>query len=131
MTLRELSQLKYLKREIAMDRQRLAELESKALPGAQVISGMPTAAGYGDKLGSYAAEIADLKAVILAKQRRCLAEQRRLEVYIASIDDSFIRQIFTLRFVNGLTWRQVARKMGGNNTTGSVKMIVRRFLAKN
>ena len=38
MTLKELSQLYYLNREIEMDQRRLRELEARALPGAQVIT---------------------------------------------------------------------------------------------
>lgn len=45
MTLGELSQLKHLKREIALDRQRLRQLEEAALPGAQVMTGMPHGTG--------------------------------------------------------------------------------------
>ncbi len=131
MTLKELSQLYYLKREIAMDRERLAELEQKALPGAQVMSGMPASPNVGDKLAKYAVEIADLRAVIEEKCRRCLAEQQRLEKYIAGIEDSFIRQIFTCRFVDGLTWQQVAQKLGGKNSADGVRMLSKRFLAKN
>ena len=36
MTLKELSQLYYLNREIEMDQRRLRELEARALPGAQI-----------------------------------------------------------------------------------------------
>ena len=54
MTLKELSQLYYLNREIEMDKRRLQELEVKALPGAQVITGMPHGPGVTDKVGEYA-----------------------------------------------------------------------------
>ena len=54
MTLKELSQLYYLNREIEMDKRRLQELEAKALPGAQVFTGMPHAPGVTDKVGEYA-----------------------------------------------------------------------------
>lgn len=131
MTLRELSQLYYLKREIALDRERLAELENRALPGAQVMTGLPVSPNVGDKLANYAAEIADLRAMIEEKCCRCLAEQQRLEQYITGIDNSFIRQIFTLRFMEGLTWQRVANRMGGKNSADSVRKISKRFLDKN
>lgn len=108
MTLKELSQLYYLRHEIEMDRRRLCELEARVLPGAQVITGMPHGSTEMDKVGTYAAEIADLRDIIAAKQRQCLREQSRLEKYIADIDDSFLRQVFTYRFVSGLSWGQVA-----------------------
>ena len=131
MTLGELSQLKHLKREIAMDRQRLRQLEEAALPGAQVMTGMPHGTGVRDRLGDTAAAIADLRQQLEAKIERCIREQQKLEAYIESIPDSFIRQIFIYRFVQGMSWRQVAFHVGGNNSVGSVKMLVKRFLEKN
>ena len=55
MTAQELSKLFYLKKEIALDRQRLLELEAKALPGAQVMSGLPGSTNVSDRLGNLAA----------------------------------------------------------------------------
>ena len=130
MTLRELSQLYYLNREIEMDQRRLRELEAKALPGAQVITGMPHGTGVADIVGRYAAEIADLRGIIEAKHQQCLSERNRLERYIAGIDDSLLRQIFTYRFVNGLPWLQVAACIGGNNTADSVRVACNRYIEK-
>lgn len=131
MTLKELSQLYWLNREIEMDQQRLRELELKALPGAQVLTGMPHAPGVVDKVGTYAAEIADLRGIIEAKHQQCLYERSRLERYISSIDDSLLRQIFTYRFVNGLPWEQVAACIGGGNTGDGCRMMVTRYLERN
>lgn len=130
MTLKELSQLYYLNREIEMDQQRLRELEVKALPGAQVITGMPHGSGVSDVVGRYAAEIADLRGIIEAKHQQCLYERSRLERCIAGIDDSLLRQIFTYRFINGLPWHQVAACIGGGNTADSVRMACYRYLGK-
>lgn len=130
MTLKELSQLYYLNREIELDQHRLRELEARALPGAQVITGMPHGSGVADIVGRYAAEIADLRGIIEAKYQQCLYERSRLERYIAGIDDSLIRQIFTYRFVNGLPWSQVAARIGGGNKAGSVSMMCYRYLDK-
>lgn len=130
MTIKELSQLYHLRREVEMDRQRLAALEERALPGAQRLSGLPGSGNVQDKLATYAVEIADLRAVIEQKLKRCLAEQQRLEAYIAGIEDSFLRQIFTCRFVEGMSWRQVADKVGGKNTADGVRKLSKRFLLK-
>ena len=130
MTLKELSQLYYLNREIEMDQRRLRELEARALPGAQVITGMPHGTGVADIVGRYAAEIADLRGIIEAKHQQCLYERSRLERYIADIDDSLLRQIFTYRFVNGLPWLQVAACIGGNNTADSVRVACNRYIEK-
>lgn len=128
MTLKELSQLYYLNREIEMDKKRLQELEIKAVSIAPNITGMPHSPGLSDKVGRYAAEIADLKGIIEAKHQQCLYERSRLERYISSLDDSLLRQIFTYRFVNGLPWEQVAACVGGGNSAGSVKMMCYRYL---
>lgn len=130
MTLKELSQLYYLNREIEMDQRRLRELEARALPGAQVITGMPHSTGVSDIVGTCAAEIADLRGIIEAKHQQCLYERSRLERYISSIDDSLLRQIFTYRFVNGLPWQQVAACVGGGNTGDGCRMAVKRYLER-
>lgn len=48
--------------------------------------------------------------------------------FIDSIDDSLIRQIITLRYIDGLTWNEVAARIGGNNTAESVRKAAERFL---
>ena len=128
MTLKELSQLYYLNREIEMDKRRLHELEAEAVSISPNLTGMPRSPGVSDKVGRYAAEIADLKGIIEAKHKQCLYERSRIERYISSLDDSLLRQIFTYRFVNGLPWEQVAACVGGSNTAGSVKMMCYRYL---
>lgn len=69
MTIKELSQLYYLNREIEMDKNRLANLESIVTSASSPeLSGMPRAPGANDKVSRYVAEILDLQAIIAAKQ---------------------------------------------------------------
>lgn len=129
MTVSELSQLYYLNREIEMDQKRLQELEGAAYgPHAAALTGMPRTPGTGDPVARYAAEIVDLKAIIAAKSIQCIHERQRLERYIADIDDSETRSIFTLRFVNGLPWAQVAACIGEGHTADRVKKVCYRYL---
>lgn len=131
MTLKELSQLYWLNREIEMDMDRLQDLESKAaVPKSQNLDGMPHNSGYGDSVARMVAEIVDLKAIIAAKQQQCIHERSRLERYIADIPDSLTRQVFSLRFINGLGWAQVAASVGGGNTESAVKKRCYRYLDK-
>ena len=131
MTLKELSQLYYLNREIERDQERLEQLRaSVSAPGAPNYDGMPKSPGFKNRLERYIAEIVDLEAIIQAKITQCLHERARLERYIAEIPDSLTRQIFQLRFINGLTWVQIAFSVGGGNTEGSVKMICYRYINK-
>ncbi len=129
MTVKELSQLYYLNREIEMDKQRLEKLRAR-ISGltSPNLSGMPRGSGNENGIENCIAEIVDLEAIISAKVTQCMHERNRLERYIAGIPDSLTRQIFTLRFINGLSWVQVAFSVGGGNTEGSVKMICYRYI---
>lgn len=132
MTLKELSQLYYLNREIERDKKRLDELKLQAqgIPGSK-LTGMPRGGTIaGSSIDRYIAEIVDLEAIISAKITQCMHERNRLERYIADIPDSLTRQIFTLRFINGLPWIQVAYSIGGNNTADSVRMTCNRYIDK-
>ena len=128
MTMRELSQLYWLRKEVEADRRRLVELRARAAACGRPCDGLPRTGGPGDPTGRLAARIADCQAALDQKYRRCLAEQLRLERYIATIPDSLTRQIFTLRFVEGHSWRQVAAGLGGGNTEMSVRQRVYRYL---
>lgn len=129
MTLKELSQLYYLNREIERDQERLEKLRASAsAPGAPNYDGMPKSPSFENRLERYIAEIVDLEAIIQAKITQCLHERNRLERYIAEIPDSLTRQIFHLRFINGLTWVQIAFSVGGGNTEEGVRKRVYRYL---
>lgn len=131
MTLKELSQLYYLNREIERDQQRLEELRARAsAPGAPNYDGMPKSPSFENRLDRYIAEIVDLEAIIRAKITQCLHERARLERYIAEIPDSLTRQIFQLRFINGLTWTQIAFSVGGGNTEEGVRKRVYRHIGQ-
>lgn len=128
MTNKELSQLYYLNKEIKQLESKLMELETTAYKATPNLTGMPGSGKCSDKVGRYAAEIADLKALINLNIEKCWHEKRRLERYIQSIDDSLIRQIFQLRYIEGKKWEDVAASLGGNNTENSVKQIHSRYL---
>ena len=131
MKLRELSQLYHLSAEIKECRQRLKDLEDSLVRiSAPEFKERSHPTGYvQSKIDALTAEIVDLKVIILSRETQCVAEKNRLERYIAQIDDSYTRRIFTLRFVEGLTWLQVAQKIG-NNTEASVRNACIRYLEK-
>ena len=86
--------------------------------------------GKGDvhsKTESIALDIIELEQIIAEKQAQGIKERVRLERWIAAITDSLTRQVFTARFVEGLTWAEVADYVGGN-TEDSVKKICYRYL---
>lgn len=131
MTLKELSQLYYLNREIEMDKERLEALRARAsAPGSPNYDGMPKSPSYENRLERYIAKIVDLEAIISAKITQCQHERNRLERYIADIPDSNLRMIFTLRFINGLSWVQLAFSIGGDCTADGARMACNRYIKK-
>lgn len=128
MTKKELSQLYYLNREILQDKQRLQELENrKNNPAANVVGLLRSLDGDGTAV---AAEISDIKAAIKAKIQLSVVEYNRITRYVASVNDVLIRQIIMLRYINGLTWRDVAQHIGGGNTEKNVQMALNRYFEK-
>lgn len=127
MTLKELSQLYWLRREIEQYREQLRGI---ALPGAAVSDGMPKSQSAESRTERAASESERLEGLIASGLAKCEAEHLKLEEYIASIPDSLTRQIFRLRFVYGLSWRRLAFRIGGGNTEDSVKKTVYRYLRK-
>lgn len=105
-----LRQYRRLLREIAHDRQRLAQLEGYLRdstpcdhlpePGEE-ISAVERAA-----LTAYCARIA-------LNLQRCVAQVAEIQAYINRIPDSGLRDIFTLHYINGYSWKRVAMAEGG------------------
>ena len=157
MTLKELSQLYYLKREIEADQVRLDQLkrereqEEEKLAqmranadgvGGMKLDGMPHAVGgvhsgvesaviriseQEERIRAKRAAILHLESMISQRQTLTFMECARLEDYIATIPDSMTRQIFRARFIDGLTWEDVA-SVTGRNTVDSVKKACYRYI---
>lgn len=126
MTMHELKQLRRLGREIAEEQRRLRELEQMAAsPSSPNLSGMP--GGPGNRIENYVAEMYDLQQLISEKIRRLTAERVRLERWIKSVPESYIRQIIELYYVDGYSWNRTAQKIGGT-TADACRMTVRNYM---
>lgn len=109
MTKEELSQLGWLNREIEADKQRLNELQSLMRLGTMA-AGLPEMSEEERRLAEE--EIAVCQAILSARIVRAAMEYRRLLQFIDSVEDSLMRQILSLRYINGLSWQQVAFTIG-------------------
>ena len=49
---------------------------------------------------------------------------------VDDIDDEYVRAIITYRFIRGMSWKQVAFRMGGGVTESAVRMAYNRFIEK-
>lgn len=130
MTVKELSQLYWLTREIEANQRRLDELKQTAsAPSSSALTGMPHAPNNNEsKVERFTAEIVDLQAIIAARQIQYIHERAKLERWIDDIPDSLTRLVFRYRFVDGLTWDQVAQRVSGGNTMEGVKKRCYRYL---
>ncbi|MGI6349316.1 MAG: hypothetical protein ACOXZ0_05310 [Eubacteriales bacterium] len=131
MTERELWQLQYLNTEVEMYERQIERLEALAEASVvHVTEAKVQISGHSDKVGEYAVRLAALREKLEASRLKRLAEWERLEAYISGVEDGLIRQILQLRFVEGLSWQQVATGVGGRNTQDSVRKACRRHLGR-
>lgn len=98
----KLSQYRMLLGEIKADRERLAQLAGRLLRANP--AGLPLGidseglAGYRDKINE--------------NLERCVTLLEEIQTYINSIEDSEMRRIFTLHYINGHSWQRVAFDIG-------------------
>lgn len=134
MTKHELSQLKHLNKEIELLKNEIADAEHKTKLTSDIVTGSDSTWPYIErtfKIHGIDEKYIQRRRNRLKRRLEELMEVRdELEEYIATIDDSQTRMIFTLRYVNGLSWKQVAKHIGGGNTADSVRMIHNRFLER-
>ena len=133
----KLSQLRYLKSEIAMLKEQIGDIQVHTTKDS--VKASQTDWPYIE----YAAKIegADIQEYARKLRRRQRRLDRRvkelmdlvdeIEEYINTIDDSLTRQAIMLKYVNGLEWRQVAAHIGGGNTAEGLRKRVQRFFQEN
>ncbi len=126
MTKKELSQFYYLKRKIKEQQRRIAELEALAINCSTKITGLPTGTGISDKIGNYAAQIADLKALLDLNLKKCFYELNRINSYIEGVEEPMIKQIIECH----MSWLQIERAIGGKNRAESLRKKLYRYLNK-
>ena len=123
MTIKELSNLYHINKKIEWLQNEIATVRSKTEKVTTIITGMPR----GGVPIDYKDELVDLCAMLEIAVQESILEERRLLRYIETIDDVQLQNIIRYRYIDGLTWTQVAHKIG-NNTSDSVRMAVMRFL---
>lgn len=74
-------------------------------------------------LQSYLLKLAEM-------EEKLLELTNQAEEYINSIEDSRMRRIVQYRILDGLSWYEVADRMGGKATSDSCRMYYERFLQK-
>lgn len=65
----------------------------------------------GDKVGIYTAKLVDLEKEIIAETNKLVELKREIEAFIAVVEKPILRQLLTLKYINDLTWEQVAERL--------------------
>ena len=136
MTRERLDQYIALKREV-----RLLELELQSLQSrsseivTDVVTGSDASFPYNKRKFSISGvcvrdfdHLARRRQMLDARRRRAQQEAGEIDAFIDSLEDSQMRQILLLKYLRGLSWRQVAMGIGGNNTEDGVRKRAERFL---
>lgn len=73
------------------------------------------------------------KNIRLLEARKAKAAELvvRVEEYLNTLDDSRMRRMISMRYIDGLSWWKVAQRMGGRETEDSCKKQMERFLKNN
>ena len=128
MTAKELREYRHLRRLIERNKLRLAEISARLDPRSSDFSGMPRSGSTRNMTEENMGLYIDLKKVIEEQQCQYICRQIEIERFIGAIDDLYMQRIISYRFIDGLTWRRTALKIGGGNTSDGVRMACNRFL---
>lgn len=103
-TVRELSQLRHIKREIEIARRRLA-----ALRGAMAT--LPSSSAE-TEASDFEREAAALESLIKDEMRLAIKELLRLQRFINGMEDIDLRCIFYYRYIKCMSWNSISFAMG-------------------
>lgn len=122
MTKKELKQLRYLNKEIELLQKQIANAEYLVEKNMahDVVEGSNPVWPYQKKtfhiegvdIPDYEKRVKRLRKKLQRRLEELIEKREELEEYISTIDDSELRIIFTLRYINGLSWQQIAAHMG-------------------
>ncbi len=103
MTKNELSDLYFLNREIDEIKKRIGDIKYKVKFLKEFVS--EDEINFGD-------ELEELSDMLVTSQKKCFKQQLKLEKFIKDAPSSEIRTILAYRYVNGLSWQQIAFSIG-------------------
>ena len=113
MTAKEyLSQYRVVQREIEDLDYRMAQLRLKyAAPSAIEYSDMPKAHNANYDLSDYIAKMDELTNYMISKYTRLRGIEVDIYMRLDSMEDQTERELLRFRYIDGLTWTQIANKL--------------------
>lgn len=109
---KRLSQLRDMKREVDELSQRIAQIE--LAQRGRILAPGPAS-------GRALAGLEDARSRMESRRLACMEELGLLYAFIDGIPDSRLRRIFSFRYLDGLTWLQIAFRLGDYDEQGPRK----------
>lgn len=130
----QLKQIRFIKSEIDVIESQIAGIEPVLVKDK--VSGSSAYFPYiergftleGTDVEDYCRRTRRLQNKLTRRKKELLELQEEANSFIENIDDSLIRQAITLRYLQGLSWADVAMKIGNDTTADSLRMAVKRFM---
>lgn len=70
----------------------------------------------------------ELKQILIKRKSKCEEMKLQIEKFISDIPDSRTRRVFQYRYINGLSWLQIARRIGKHDESYPRKMVHDKYL---
>lgn len=117
MTIKKLSKYHFLKLEIEQIKYELEEI-AKSSVGSPVLTGLPSGKGaVGSSVESTVQKREKLNNRLKKKEATLLGDLLEIEDFLEKVDNDVIRVIIRDRFINGLKWNEIAKKLHFERTT--------------
>lgn len=131
MTKEKLKQFRALKREIEMLSQKVYTPSNRSASDT-VRGSLPSFPFTLHTVAISGYEVMDINISRRRNNRlqRLIRQRGEIEKFIDSIEDSVIRQVIELKYIDGLSWKDIAARQGGGNTEDGIRKACERFLRK-
>lgn len=134
MTLQDLEDYAGVRREIKQTQERLKRIYAGSTVAHDSVKGSSNILPYQEHIITvHGIPVKDIRFAerearrLRARIVKYKHQTEAVEAFIDTLDDTVIRQIIALRYIDGLEWRQVARRVYGNYNENTPRMRIQRF----
>ena len=113
MTKERLRHYTYLIKEIEAQKERLAQIKASLLhPKPSIGDGMPRSNYAADRMATAIANMIALEEAIMENIIKAQKEAMAIEKAIQTLEAPIDRELMRLKYLDGLTWEEVAERLG-------------------
>ncbi|MCI8824720.1 MAG: sigma-70 family RNA polymerase sigma factor [Lachnospiraceae bacterium] len=121
MTVEEINNIYYINKEIEKIQKELYDLRNKNFYGKNILTGMPKGNWDDDIFSDYAEDIKTHEDMLHYNLKMLYVERKKMEEFLASIEDAELKIIIRLRAVNNMKWEEIGEELGMDRRTASRK----------